>query len=98
MIEKYQYSNLYMFISVFNSMYLKDCHPPELQWCWNKSRLVKLLFFCLLGRKFYHSFFVGVSFVFFHKMAESVSQQMRYCVCKTQTAITGTRPPLVASQ
>ena len=43
-------------------------------------------------------FFVGVSFVTVYKMAESVAQQMRNCVCKTQTATTGTRPPLVASQ
>ena len=41
---------------------------------------------------------MGVSFVTVYKMAESVAQQMRNCVCKTQTATTGTRPPLVASQ
>ena len=41
---------------------------------------------------------MGVSFVTVYKMAESVVQQMRNCVCKTQTATTGTRPPLVASQ
>ena len=41
---------------------------------------------------------VGVSFVSFHKMVESVAQQMRNCVCKMQTATIGTRPPLVASQ
>ena len=29
-------------------------------------------------------------------MAESVAQQMRNCVCKTQTATTGTRPPLMS--
>ena len=34
-----------MFISVFNHLCLKDCHPPELQWCWNDSRLVKLMSF-----------------------------------------------------
>ena len=87
-----------MFISVFNYLCLKDCHPPELQWCWNGSRLVKLLVFCLLGWKFGQSLFVGVSFISFYKQAKSVSQQMRNCVCKTQTATTGTRPPLVASQ
>ena len=27
-----------------------------------------------------------------------MSQQMRNCVCETQTATTSTRPPLVASQ
>ena len=37
-------------------------------------------------------------FFSFYKQAKSVSQQMRNCLCKTQTAITGTRPPLVASQ
>ena len=41
---------------------------------------------------------MGVSFVTVYKMAEPVAQQMRNCVCKTQTATTGTRPPLVASQ
>ena len=41
---------------------------------------------------------MGVSFVTVYKMAESVARQMRNCVCKTQTATTGTRPPLVASQ
>ena len=71
---------------------------PELHWCWNESRLVKLLVFCLLSRKFGQSFFVCVSFVSFYKQAKSVLQQMRNCVCKTQTATTGTRPPLVASQ
>ena len=87
-----------MFISLFDYLCLKDCHPPELQWCWNESRLVKLLSFCLLSRKFGQSFFVGVSFVSFDKQAKFVSQQMRNCVCKTRTATTGTRPPLVASQ
>ena len=38
-----------MFIFVLNYLCLKDCHPPELQWCWNESRLVKLRVFCLLG-------------------------------------------------
>ena len=87
-----------MFISLFDYLCLKDCHPPKLQWCWNESRLVKLLVFCLLSRKFGQPFFVGVSFVSFDKQAKFVSQQMRNCVCKTQTATTGTRPPLVASQ
>ena len=41
---------------------------------------------------------MDVSFVTVYKMAEPVAQQMRNCVCKTQTVITGTRPPLVASQ
>ena len=41
---------------------------------------------------------MGVSFVTVYNMAEPVAQQMRNCVCKTQTATTGTRPPLVASQ
>ena len=59
---------------------------------------VKLLVFCLLGRKFGQSFFVCASFVSFYQQAKSVSQQMRNCVYKTQTATTGTRPPLVASQ
>ena len=31
MIGKYYNSNLYMFISVFNYMCLKDCHPPEIR-------------------------------------------------------------------
>ena len=38
---------------------------------------------------------MGVSFVTVYKMAESVAQQMRNCVCITQTATTGTRPPVV---
>ena len=45
-----------MFISVFNYMNLKDCHPPELQWCWYESRLVKLPVICLFCRKFAQSF------------------------------------------
>ena len=60
-----------MFISIFNNMCLKDCQPPELQWCWNEGRMVKLLVFCLIGRKFDQVFFVGVSFVFFYKEAEN---------------------------
>ena len=39
-------------------MCLKDCHHPELQWCWNEGRLVKLLVFCLIGRNFDQFFFV----------------------------------------
>ena len=75
---------------------LKGCHPPEMEGCWHEGRLIKLLTFCLLGRKLI-SLFVCVSFVSFYKMTESVVQHMRNCVCKTQTATTGTRPPLVAS-
>ena len=66
-----------MFISVFNHLCLKDYHPPELQCCWNESRLEKLLVFCLLGRKFGQFFFEGVCFASFYKQAKSVSQQMR---------------------
>ena len=81
-----------MFISVFSYLCLKDYHPPELQWCWNESRLIKLLVVCLLGRIFGPSFFVGVSFVSFYKQAKSMSQQMRNCVNKTQTTTTGRQP------
>ena len=35
---------------------------------------------------------MGVSFVTVYKMAEPVAQQMRNCVCKTQTATTGRQP------
>ena len=59
-----------MFISAFNYVYLKGCHSPEMQVCWNKSRLVKLLTFCLPGIKFEESFFCAC----FFKMAESVAQ------------------------
>ena len=45
-----------MFISVFNNVCLKGCHPPEMQECWHEGRLVKLLTFCLPGRQFGHSF------------------------------------------
>ena len=85
-----------MFISVFNYLCLKDCDSPESQWCWNESRLAKLLVFCLQGRIFDQSFFVGVSFVSFYKQAKSVSQQMRNCVCKTQTATTGRQPVTIS--
>ena len=43
--------------------------------------------------------FMRFLFVSFYKIAESVTQQIRNWPCKkTQTATTGTRPPLVASQ
>ena len=87
-----------MFLSVFNYVCLNGCHPPKMQGCWHEGRLVKLLYFRLPGRKFDQSFLMGVSFVSVYKIAESVVQQMRNCVCKMQTANTGTRPPLVASQ
>ena len=37
-------------------MYLKGCHPPEMQGCWHEGCLIKLLTFCLTGRKFDQSF------------------------------------------
>ena len=43
-------------ISVFNYVCLNGCHPPEMQGCWHWGRLVKLLTFCLPGRKFVLSF------------------------------------------
>ena len=43
-------------------------------------------------------FFMVIPFVSLYKTADSVRQQIRDCPYKTQTAITGTRPPLVASQ
>ncbi|MEW8090092.1 MAG: hypothetical protein AB2784_10760, partial [Candidatus Thiodiazotropha endolucinida] len=58
----------------------------------------KIAYLLTSRQKIRSIFFVGVSFVTVYKMAESVAQQMRNCVCKTQTATTGTRPPLVASQ
>ena len=52
MIGKYLYSNLYVFISVFNYVCLNGFRPPEMQGCWHEGRLVILLSFCLPGRKF----------------------------------------------
>ena len=52
--RKYLYSNLYMFISVFNYVCLKGWHPPEMQGCWHEGRL--LIIACLQGRKFDQSF------------------------------------------
>ena len=60
--------------------------------------MVKSLTFCLPGRNFAQSFLWTFFFVSFYKEAESVVQNMHNCVCKTQTATTGTRPSLVASQ
>ena len=60
-----------------------------MQGCWHEGRLVKLLTFGLPGRKFDQSFFREV---------QSVVQHMHNCGCETQTATTGTRLPLVASQ
>ena len=42
-IGKYLYSNLYIFISVFNYVCLNGCHPSEMQGCRHEARLVKLL-------------------------------------------------------
>ena len=39
-----------------------------------------------------------IHFVSFYEVADSVTQQIHNCPYKTQTATTGTRPPLVASQ
>ena len=41
---------------------------------------------------------MAIPFVSFYKVADFVTQQIRYCPFKTQTATTGTQPPLVASQ
>ena len=65
--------------------------------CVGMREVGKIAFLLPPMRKFDQSSFVGVSFVSFYEMAESVSQLMRNCVCKTQTATTGTRPPPVAS-
>ena len=46
-----------MFISVFDYVCLNGCHPPEMQRCWHKGRLIKLLTLCLPGRKSDQSFF-----------------------------------------
>ena len=43
-------------------------------------------------------FFVRIPFVSFYKIANSVTHQIRNCPRKTQTATTGTRSPLLASQ
>ena len=63
-IGKYLYSNLYIFISVFNCVCLNGCHPSEMQGCWHEGTLVKLLTFCLPGRKFDQFFRVFHSFPF----------------------------------
>ena len=39
-----------------------------------------------------------IPFVSFSNVADSVKKQIRNCPYKAQTATTGTRPPLVASQ
>ena len=46
MIGKYLNSNLYMFVSVFNYVCLNGFHPKEMQGCWHKGGLIKLLTFC----------------------------------------------------
>ena len=74
------------------------CSPPEMPGCWYLGGLGKLFTFCLVDRKFLTIFFVGIPFVSFYKTAESVTQQIRICPCKTQMVTTGTRQPLVASQ
>ena len=73
------------------------CSPLDMPHCWHVGGLRKWYTFYLPDRECYWSFFVGIPFVSFHKIAESVLQQIRNCPYKTQTAITGTRPPLVAS-
>ena len=81
-----------MFISVFNHLCLKDCHPPEQQRCWNGSRLVKLLVFSLLGKTFGQFFFVCVSFVSFINRSNLCRNKCVIACAKRK------RPPLVASQ
>ena len=92
MIEKYLYSNLYMFISVFNYVCLNGRHPPEMQGCCHEGRLVKLLtFFFLPGTKFDQSF-LGSSICFLLQNSRFVVQHMHHCVCKMQMATTGRQP------
>ena len=44
------------------------------------------------------SLFKEIPFTSFYKVADSVTQQIRICLYKTQMATTGTRSPLVPSQ
>ena len=60
--------------------------------------LGEIVYFLRPRQKILPGFFVGIPIVSFYKIAESVTQQIRSCPCPTKTAITGTRPPLVASQ
>ena len=69
-----------MLISAFNYVCLKGCHPPKMQGSLHEGRLVKLLIFCLTGRKFDQPFFEGMLFVSFYKMAEFAVQQMLSCM------------------
>ena len=87
-----------MFISAFNYICLMGCSPQEMPQCWHVGGLGKLSTFCLTDREFNQSFFMEIPFVPFYKVADSVTQQIRNFPYKTQTATTGTRPPLVASQ
>ena len=59
--------------------------------------LGEIAYFLPIDRKFYQSF-LWIVFLSFYKTAESVTQQIRKCPCKTKMATTGTRPPLVPSQ
>ena len=56
------------------------------------------LLFLPYRQRIYPVFFMEIPFVSFYKIADSVMQQICNCPYKTQTATTGARPPLVASQ
>ena len=54
--------------------------------------LGEIVYFLSPRQKILPVFFVGILFVSFYKTAESVTQQIRNCPCKTKTATTGMRP------
>ena len=56
--------------------------------CWHVRDLGKLFTCCLPDKEFYQSFYVGIPFVSFNKIAESETQQIRNCPFKTYTATT----------
>ena len=57
-----------------------------------------IIYFLPFSQRILLVFFVEISFVSVFKIAESVTQQIRTCPYETQTASTGTRLPLIASQ
>ena len=68
-------------------MCLKDCHPPELQWHRNESRLEILLVFCLLGRNLDHSFLQVFLLFPSAKWPNMCRNKMRNCVSPASRAL-----------
>ena len=54
--------------------------------------LGEIVYFLPLRQRILPIVFVGISFVFLQKNAETVTQQIHNCPCKTKTATTGRQP------